>query len=81
MNTFAKLAAAATIPALFAAAPVAAQDAESFTLALSGSVDSNCELVPEGSGSFAVDMLETGNQGALTIAYSCNSPYTVAGTV
>ena len=78
MNTFAKLAAAATIPALFAAAPVAAQDAETFTLALSGSVDSNCELVPEGSGSFAVDMLETGNQGALTIAYSCNSPYTVS---
>ena len=78
MNTFAKIAAAATIPALFAAAPVAAQDAESFTLALSGSVDSNCELVPEGSGSYAVDMLETGNQGALTILYSCNSPYTVS---
>ncbi|WP_306096479.1 hypothetical protein [Qipengyuania flava] len=78
MKNVKKFIAATAIPALFIAAPVAAQDAESFTLALSGSVDSNCELIPEGSGSFAVDMLETGNQGALTIVYSCNSPYTVS---
>lgn len=78
MKTFATIVAAAAVPALFAASPVMAQDSESFTLALSGSVDSNCELIPEGSGSFAVDMLDTGNQGALTIVYSCNSPYTVS---
>ncbi|MCK0098599.1 hypothetical protein MWU38_04335 [Qipengyuania sp. S6317L1] len=70
--------AALAIPALVVATPAAAQDSESFTLALSGSVDSNCELVPEGSGAFTVDMLDTGDQGALTIVYSCNSPYTVS---
>lgn len=73
-----KYLAAASIPALIFASPAAAQDSESFVLALSGSVDSNCELIPEGSGSFNVDMLETGDQGALTILYSCNSPYTVS---
>lgn len=78
MKTFAKLAACVAVPALFAATPAMAQDSESYTVALSGSVASNCELIPEGSGSYNVDMLETGNQGVLTILYSCNSPYTVS---
>ncbi|MEO9599546.1 hypothetical protein [Parasphingorhabdus sp.] len=78
MKNFVKLAAAVAVPALMIATPAAAQDSESYVLGLSGSVDSNCELIPEGSGSFAVDMLNTGNQGSLTIVYSCNSPYTVS---
>lgn len=79
MKAFALLSAAAV--ALVVAAPVSAQvakDSETYKVALSGSVASNCELVPEGSGSFPVDMLNTGNQGSLTIVYSCNSPYTVS---
>lgn len=78
MKTFAKLAACVAVPALFAAAPAMAQDSESYSVALSGSVASNCELIPEGNGSYNVDMLDTGNQGVLTILYSCNSPYTVS---
>ncbi|BDI61943.1 hypothetical protein [Qipengyuania nanhaisediminis] len=78
MHNGIKYLAAASVSALIFASPAAAQDSESFVLALSGSVDSNCELIPEGSGSFNVDMLETGDQGALTIVYSCNSPYTVS---
>ena len=65
----------------FAVQPASAQvvpDEESFVLSLAGSVDSNCELIPEGSGNYNVNMLNTGNQGNLVIAYSCNSPYTVA---
>ncbi len=80
MKKLALFAAVATAAVAFAA-PASAQvvaDSESFTLNLAGSVDSNCELVPEGSGNYAVDMLNAGNQGALTIAYSCNSPYTVS---
>lgn len=77
MKTVIKILAAASVPALLAASPAAAQDSESFEIALSGSVDSNCELIPEGSGSYDVDMLETGNQGFLAIAFSCNSPYEV----
>jgi len=67
----------------FAASPALAQvtpDEESYTLNLAGEVESNCELVPEGSGNFTVNMLETGNQGSLVIGYSCNSPYTVSLT-
>ncbi|WP_300381426.1 hypothetical protein [Henriciella sp.] len=71
-RTFTALAAVA----LFGGAAYA-QDSESLVIDLSGEVDSNCELVPEGSASFDVDMLETGNQGSLAIAYSCNSPYEV----
>lgn len=56
----------------------AAQDSESLEIALNGEVESNCELVPEGAASFDVDMLDVGNQGSLTILYSCNSPYTVS---
>jgi hypothetical protein len=79
MKVFA-LISAATI-AIAAVAPASAQvakDSEQYKLALSGSVASNCELLPEGSGSYTVDMGDTGNQGVLTIAYSCNSPYTVS---
>lgn len=67
--------------AFVASSPAFAQvtpDSESFVLNLAGEVDSNCELVPEGSGNVNVDMLNTGNQGNLIIAYSCNSPYTVS---
>lgn len=80
MKALALLAAVAG-SALFAVAPASAQvtpDSESYTLNLNGSVASNCELIPEGSGTFNVNMLETGNQGALTIVYSCNSPYKVS---
>ena len=70
--------AAVSAAALFAAPAFAAGDSESYAIALSGSVASNCELIPEGSGSYNVDMLNTGNQGSLTILYSCNSPYTVS---
>lgn len=70
----------AALPFAIAAVPAAAQvaDTENYAIALSGSVASNCELIPEGSGSYDVDMLNTGNQGALAIVYSCNSPYTVS---
>ncbi|MEH6660435.1 MAG: hypothetical protein V7679_02200 [Parasphingorhabdus sp.] len=78
MKNLVKFAAVAAVPALMFASPAAAQDSESYVIGLSGSVDSNCELIPEGSGSLAVDMLNTGNQGSLTIVYSCNSPYTVS---
>lgn len=77
MNNFLKT--AVILSAAFAAATSAmAQDSESYVLGLSGSVDSNCELVPEGSGTLNVDLLNSGNQGSLTILYSCNSPYTVS---
>jgi hypothetical protein len=59
------------------AGTAAAQDSESLVINLSGEVESNCELIPEGSASYNVDMLDTGDQGFLAIAYSCNSPYTV----
>jgi type 1 fimbria pilin len=68
----------AALPFALAAVPAAAQDSESYAIHLNGTVASNCELVPEGSGTFDVNMLETGNQGSLTILYSCNSPYTVS---
>jgi len=70
----------AALPFALAAVPAAAQvtaDTESYAIALSGSVASNCELIPEGSGTYNVDMLNSGNQGALAIVYSCNSPYKV----
>ena len=63
--------------AMFAGS-AAALDSEELTINLSGEVDSVCELVPEGTASYNVDMLDTGNQGSLTILYSCNSPYTVS---
>ncbi|KCZ66192.1 hypothetical protein L53_02405 [Hyphomonas sp. L-53-1-40] len=59
------------------AGTAAAQDSESLVINLSGEVESNCELIPEGSASYNVDMLDSGDQGFLAIAYSCNSPYTV----
>jgi hypothetical protein len=71
----------AALPFAMAAMPAAAQvtaDSEQYEIALNGSVASNCELIPEGSGSYTVDMLNQGNQGTLVIAYSCNSPYTVS---
>ncbi len=78
MKNLVKLAAMASVPALMIASPAMAQDSESYVIGLSGSVESNCELIPEGSGTFDVDMLNTGDQGSLTILYSCNSPYTVS---
>ncbi|MBY8332626.1 hypothetical protein NCF85_15835 (plasmid) [Qipengyuania citrea] len=81
MKTILKAAAIVATPFLFASAAHAQSvtpDAEEYAIALSGSVDSNCELLPEGNGSYDVNMLETGNQGFLAIAYSCNSPYTVS---
>lgn len=78
MKVLTKLAAAAAVPALVLAAPASAQDSEQFVLNLSGSVTSQCELVPEGSGNYNVDMLEFGDQDLGFIGYSCNSPYTVS---
>ncbi|MDO9362139.1 MAG: hypothetical protein Q7T60_04385 [Sphingopyxis sp.] len=70
----------AVLPFAVAAVPAAAQvtpDSESYAINLRGSVASNCQLAPEGNGTFNVDMLDNGNQGALIIGYSCNSPYKV----
>ncbi|WP_339689286.1 hypothetical protein [uncultured Parasphingorhabdus sp.] len=81
MKNLVKLAAAVTVPALMIATPASAvvpADSESYAIALSGTIDSNCELIPEGSGTFDVNMTDFGNQGSLVIAYSCNSPYTVS---
>lgn len=76
------LAAAASAAAL-AASPAMAQvtpDEESLVISLNGTVDSVCNLEPDGATSYNVDMLDFGNQGGLVIAYSCNSPYTVSLT-
>ena len=80
MNTHLKLLAAASLPALFLASPAAAQiapDSESYEIALNGSVASVCDITPEGSGSYNVNMLNSGNQGFLVVSFSCNSPYIV----
>ena len=78
MRNVVKAAAVLSAAGILAATPAMAQDSESYVIGLNGSVASNCELIPEGSGTFNVDMLNTGNQGSLTILYSCNSPYTVS---
>lgn len=72
-----------TLTAIAAAAALtagsaSALDSESLVINLSGEVDSVCELSPDGTTSYSVDMLDTNNQGALGILYSCNSPYTVS---
>lgn len=72
-----------TLTAIAAAAALtagsaSALDSESLEITLGGEVESNCELAPEGSANYDVDMLDVGNQGSLTILYSCNSPYTVS---
>ena len=77
MEKLSKFAVAVALLATTAPA-MAAGDSESYKINLTGSVASNCELIPEGTGNYNVDMLETGNQGVLTILYSCNSPYTVS---
>jgi hypothetical protein len=74
MKILAKLT-AFTVGSVLLAGPAMAGDSESYVINLEGSVESNCELVPEGSTTANVDMLETGNQGFLVVAYSCNSPY------
>ena len=76
MKNLVKYATATAMTALVAA-PAFAGDSESYVINLEGSVASNCELTPEGSTNATVDMLETGNQGFLVVAYSCNSPYEV----
>ena len=78
MKTFFKWSTLALIPAALMTSPASAQDSESFVVSLNGSVASTCELIPEGSANFNVDMLNTGNQGVLTVLYSCNSPYTLS---
>lgn len=83
MKMITKLAIAASVPALGFAAPASAQvtaDSDQFVVNLVGSVQSQCELLPNGSTTFGVNMLNTGNQGSLAIGYSCNSPYTVSLT-
>lgn len=67
----------------FAAQPAMAQGVpaapdETLVINLSGSVPSECDLDPEGSTNYSVDMLDFGNQGGLVISYSCNSPYSVS---
>ena len=78
MKTFFKWSTLALPPAALMTSPASAQDSESFVVSLNGSVASTCELIPEGSANFNVDMLNTGNQGVLTVLYSCNSPYTLS---
>lgn len=78
MKVLTKLAVAAAVPALVFAVPASAQDSEQFVLNLAGSVASQCELLPEGSGNYNVNMLEFGDQDLGFIGYSCNSPYTVS---
>ncbi|MDT0575603.1 hypothetical protein RM533_05345 [Croceicoccus sp. F390] len=73
----ASLAITAAVLATSASAQVV-KDSESFAIALSGTVASNCELTPEGSGSYNVNMLDVTDQGLLAITYACNSPYTVS---
>lgn len=77
MNGYKKFATLAIASTALISSQALAQDSESFVINLNGSVASNCELIPEGSGNFNVNMLETGNQGFLAVAFSCNSPYTV----
>lgn len=77
MKIISKIAVLALASASVISAPAFAQDSESFVINLNGSVASNCELTPEGTGNFTVNMLDTGNQGFLTVAFSCNSPYKV----
>lgn len=77
---YAKILAVAALPAALIATPAAAQitpDSESFAINLNGQVASVCDITPEGTGSYNVDMLDTGNQGFLIVAFSCNSPYIV----
>jgi type 1 fimbria pilin len=52
-------------------------DSDDLKINLKGTVDSVCELTPDGPLDYDVNMLDYGNQGLLAIAYSCNSPYTV----
>jgi hypothetical protein len=73
-RTFTAIAAVALVGG---AAHAVTPDSESLVILLNGEIESNCELAPEGTTSFAVDMEDYGNQGTLAIAYSCNSPYTV----
>ncbi|MGY6531214.1 hypothetical protein [Glycocaulis sp.] len=70
-----KLIFASAAAIIMSAAASYAQDSESLTYNLSGSIASNCEIVPEGVVNVNVDMLNFGNQGLAAVAYSCNSPY------
>ncbi|MBI1193491.1 MAG: hypothetical protein GC205_09990 [Bacteroidetes bacterium] len=54
-----------------------APDSESLQYELSGTIASNCVLVPNGTSVVNVDMSNFGNQGLAAVAYSCNSPYTL----
>ncbi|MGY6661034.1 MAG: hypothetical protein ACXIVO_01810 [Glycocaulis sp.] len=70
-----KLIFASAAAIIMSAAASYAQDSESLTYNLNGSIASNCEIVPEGVVNVNVDMLNFGNQGLAAVAYSCNSPY------
>ena len=58
-----------------AATPAMAQDSDELVINLAGEVASVCAMTPDGPVNYNVDMTETGDQGNITIAYSCNSPY------
>ena len=61
-----------------AATPAMAQvskDSDSLTINLEGEVQSVCAMTPDGPINATVDMTETGDQGNIVVAYSCNSPY------
>ena len=80
MSKTLKVLVAASVPALLAASPAAAQvapDSDSYVINLSGEVASVCDITPEGTTDFDVDMLDFDNQGFLVVAFSCNSPYIV----
>lgn len=67
----------AALCAVAGAAHAVTPDSETLTYKLSGEIASTCELVPEGTINYTVDMTNLGNQGFAAVAYSCNSPYTL----
>ena len=75
---FASAAAAVAFAAQPAMAQITPAPDEELVINLAGTVPSVCDLTPEGSTNYTVDMLDGSNQGNLVIAYSCNSPYTVS---
>lgn len=77
MKTLLKLSVTAAFLLSSSAAFSVTPDSETLDINLNGQVDSRCELIPEGSVSYTVDMADINTQGFAAIAYSCNSPYTL----
>lgn len=80
MKTLVKISATAAVLMASSTAFSVTPDSESLDINLSGEVASHCELIPEGSVSYTVDMANIGAQGFAALVYSCNSPYTLSIT-